>query len=88
MLGEMALRQLSRRQMSDDRGRADSRETKGAAFMTRHVIVAVAALGLTACTLRESTLPVVRVEGALTYFERLALPPAARVDVELLSALP
>jgi len=51
--------------------------------MTRHAIVVIAALGFTSCALRESTLPVVRVEGTLIYFERLALPPSARVDVEL-----
>jgi Type III secretion system lipoprotein chaperone (YscW) len=51
--------------------------------MILQVAVAVAVLGLAACGLAESTPSVVPVDGTLIYFERLALPPSAIVDVEL-----
>lgn len=51
--------------------------------LIRQVVLTVVALGLASCALRDSTPSVIRVDGTLIYFERLALPPSATVDVEL-----
>jgi putative lipoprotein len=49
----------------------------------RLVALTVAVFGLTSCAPVGSTSSVIRVEGMVFYFERLALPPSAVVDVEV-----